>query len=110
MKKCFVISSNMHYLLPQLLPFDGRNPRSVAAIHHTQKPIELIKSADLVHFLPAYSPDLNPIFKGEGMLKEMRFKVLTEIVDFVETTFSTITEGDCYGWVEYACVYVCTAF
>ena len=52
------------YLLPHLLPF---NPRSVvvldnAAIHHTRRPIELIQSVGaLVHFLPPYSPDLNPI-------------------------------------------------
>ena len=55
------------HLLPYLLPFNGVNPRSVvlldnASIHHTARPVELIQSVGaLVHYLPAYSPDLNPI-------------------------------------------------
>ena len=56
-------------LLPHLLPFNfnGVNVRSVvlldnATIHHTRRPIELIQSVGaIVHFLPPYSPDLNPI-------------------------------------------------
>ena len=56
-------------LLPQLLPFNGTNPRSIvfldnASIHH----------GALVHFLPPYWPDLNPMeelfSKVKGVLKE----------------------------------------
>ena len=66
------------HLLPYLLPFNRVNPQIVvlldnASIHHTARPVELIQSVGaLVHYLPAYSPDLNPIeeivFKSEGML------------------------------------------
>ena len=46
------------YLLPQLLPFDGHNPRSIvvfynAAIHHVEPVIKLIEETGaLVMFLP----------------------------------------------------------
>lgn len=50
-------------LCPNLLPFDGINPRSVvimdnAAIHHTQAAIDAINATGaIVLFLPPYSPD-----------------------------------------------------
>ena len=55
------------YLQPQLLPFDGTNPKSVvildnAAIHHAHPAIELIEETGaLAVFLPPYSPDYMPI-------------------------------------------------
>lgn len=57
------------------LPFNGFNPLSVvlldnASIHHTTRPVELIQSVGaLVHYLPPYSPDLNPI---EEMFQKLR--------------------------------------
>ena len=54
------------HLLLHLLPFNGVNPLSVvlldnASIHHTARPVELIQRVGaLVHYLPAYSPDLQP--------------------------------------------------
>ena len=62
------------FLLPQLLPFNGSNSRSViildnTSIHHVPRAVRLIQSVGaIVHFLPAYSPDLNPI-------EELFFKV-----------------------------------
>lgn len=62
-------------LLPQLLPFNGTNPRSVvvmdnAAIHHVQNVVELIESTGaMVEFLPPYSPDLNPIEEAFSKVK-----------------------------------------
>ena len=56
-----------HTLLPLLQPFDGRNPHSVvvldnASIHKVQEVIELFSFLGvIIKFLPAYSPDLNPI-------------------------------------------------
>ena len=67
-------------LLPELLPFNGVNPRSVvildnASVHHVPHAVTLIQSVGaLVHFLPPYSPDLNPIeeffSKVKAVLKE----------------------------------------
>jgi len=55
------------YLLPQLQPFNGLNKQSVVvmdncSIHHIPDTIKMFEEVGaLVHFLPPYSPDLNPI-------------------------------------------------
>ena len=55
------------YLLPHLLPFNGINPHSVVvmdncSIHHVDNIVKSIQDVGaLVHFLPPYSPDLQPI-------------------------------------------------
>lgn len=104
------------YLLPHLLPFNGTNPRSVvlldnASIHHTDSAIKLIQSVGaLVHFLPPYSPDMNPIeelfSKVKGCLKENDAFIQTVeekgIMDFVEGAFDSVTQDDCYSWFEHA--------
>lgn len=103
-------------LLPKLMPFNGINPRSVvvmdnASIHHTRDAIELIQSVgSLVHFLPPYSPDLNPVeelfSKVKYSLKENDSVIQTvpesAIMDIVQAAFSTITDSDCFSWFEHA--------
>ena len=55
------------YLLPQLQPFNGTNPSSVVVmdnctIHHVPDIVQMIEEVGaVVHFLPPYSPDFNPI-------------------------------------------------
>ena len=103
-------------LLPQLMPFNGINPRSVvlldnASIHHTHRPIELIQSVGaLVHFIPPYSPDLDPVeelfSKVKACLKENDEAIQaadeSAVVDFVRAAFSTATPDDCYAWFKHA--------
>jgi len=103
-------------LLPQLMPFNGINPRNVvlmdnASIHHTSKAIELIQSIGaLVHFIPPYSPDLDPIeelfSKVKACLKENNEAIQAAderaIVDFVRAAFSTVMLDECYSWFEHA--------
>ena len=103
-------------LLPQLMPFNGINPRSVvlldnAYIHHTHRPIELIQSVGaLVHFIPPYSPDLDPVeelfSKVKVCLKENDEAIQaadeSAVVDFVCAAFSTATPDDCYAWFKHA--------
>ena len=54
-------------LIPELLPFDGSNPKSIVdmdscSIHHVQDVKDLFYDAGiLVFYLPPYSPNLNPI-------------------------------------------------
>jgi transposase len=104
------------HLLPHLLPFNGVNPRSVvildnASIHHTAGPVELIQSVGaLVHYLPAYSPDLNPIeemfSKVKACLQEndAAIQKVDErgVIDFVDAAFSTVCQEDIFGWYEHA--------
>lgn len=104
------------YLLPHLLPYNGINPRSVilldnATIHHTERAIKLIQSVGaIVHFLPPYSPDLNPIeelfSKVKACLKENDAAIqrIEEqgIIDFVQAAFSVVSKDDCFGWFNHA--------
>lgn len=53
-------------LIPEMLPFDGENPRSILVldnckIHHVAE-VEVVfqQAGILVIFLPPYSPDFNP--------------------------------------------------
>ena len=103
-------------LLPQLLPFNGTNPRSIvfldnASIHHVSHAVSLIQSVGaLVHFLPPYSPDLNPIeelfSKVKAVLKEsdQAIQGLGEecATDIVQAAFSSVTADDCIGWFQHA--------
>ena len=64
-------------LLPILMPFDNINPRSVvimdnASIHHVQEVSNLIETQAGVrlHYLPPYSPDLNP---AEGVFSQIKY-------------------------------------
>ena len=54
-------------VIPTLMPFNGTNPRSIiimdnCAIHHVPEVTDLIQQTGaLIYWLPAYSPDLNPM-------------------------------------------------
>ena len=106
-------------LLPQLMPFNGVNARSVVimdncSIHHTSKSLELIQSTGaLVHFLPPYSPDLSPIeelfSKVKACLREndraIEHTDSDTLMDFLYAAFYTVTPDDCFGWFQ-DCGYV----
>ena len=65
-----------NHLLPILQPFDGYNAKSVvvmdnASIHHVDSVVACINSVGaLVHFLPPYSLDFNPIESVFGEVKQ----------------------------------------
>ena len=62
-------------LLKHVMPFNGRNPSSVVildnvSIHHTNGVVQVLHSIGvLVHYLPPYSPDLNPIEEAFSKVK-----------------------------------------
>ena len=62
-------------LVPCLIPFNGANPNSVviadnASIYHVDRIVQIIQTVGaLVHFLPPYSPDLNPMEEGFSKIK-----------------------------------------
>ena len=101
-------------VLPQLLPFDGVNSNSVilmdnASIHHTDRVVSLISSVGaLVHFIPPYSPDLNPIeecfSKVKGYLKEHEHEIAdyNDVNEFVMRAFCTVTSDDCEQYFHHA--------
>ena len=99
-------------LIPNMLPFDGSSPRSVAvmdncSIHHADSVKKLFQQAGiLLIFLPPYSPDLNPIVIELAFAKVKRYlKENDELLQFapdplpiIRAAFNTITETDCNHW------------
>lgn len=102
-------------LLPTLMPFDGLNPNSVVildncSVHHVQGVVSMITEVGaLVHFLPPYSPDLNPIeecfSKVKSQLKSMETTYEDDLKTHILCAFSSITSEDCKGWISDSKVY-----
>ena len=102
-------------LLPTLMPFDGRNPNSIVildncSVHHVTGVASMITQVGaLVHFLPPYSPDLNPIEECFSKIKSLLKSMETTCQDDLETdvlaAFSCITPDDCQGWISDSAVY-----
>ena len=103
-------------LLPQLMPFDGKNPHSVVildncTIHHCEEAVQMIEEVGaIVHFLPPYSLDYNPIeeafskVKAEMKAMEKEAQVL-DIETVVLSAFSCITVSDCNQWIKDSVIY-----
>ena len=105
-------------LLPQLMPFNGSNPHSVVvmdncSIHHVHRIVKMIHEVGaLVHFLPPYSPDYNPIEEGFSKVKAC-LKLMDEEADYmfddheslVLSAFSLLTVKDCQKWIYNAGIY-----
>ena len=79
-------------LLPQLLPFsNGTNPTSAvimdnASIHHVEPAVRLIEEHGVIlHFLPPYSPDLDPI---EEAFQSISHDPMTLFFKFVKILIS----------------------
>lgn len=99
-------------LLPHLQQFNGVNPHSVVvmdncSIHHISGIVEMIEEVGaMVHFLPPYSPDLNPIelafSKVKSGIKDMELCMPNcDIETIMLAAFAAITEEDCQGWVAH---------
>jgi len=105
-------------LLPHLMPFDGKNPHSVVvldncSIHHIPGIVEMIQEVGaLVHFLPPYSPEYNPIEEAFPKVKsnlktmDMEADVFEDPENLVLAAFSSITPSDCQKWIDHAGIYI----
>ena len=100
-------------LVPRLMPFNGTNPNSTvildnASTHHVDHIVRTIQSVGaLVHFLPPYSPDLNPMKEGfskiKGYSKANEAAIPDcELENFILAGFASITKDDCIGWIKHA--------
>lgn len=106
-----------NFIEPHLMPFDGHNPHSIVvmdncSIHHLDEIVDMIHEVGaLVHFLPPYSPDFNPIenmfskLKGEVKAIEYQFEPSTDIDTVLLTALSSITTQDCINWIEACGLY-----
>ena len=105
------------YLLPKLLPFNGINPKSVvimdnATIHHVDSIVHTLESLGvLALFLPAYSPDMNPIEEAFAKVKstmkdnEVLLDAGMDLETLILMGFSAITAENCIGWMTHAGYY-----
>ena len=106
----FVQTSLLHHLMP----FDGYNPHSVVildncSIHHMEETVRMIEEIGaIVHFLPPYSPDFNPIEEAFSKVKAT-LKLLDQEADMGEdpqnlvlSAFTSITPEDCQSWIDHA--------
>ena len=101
-------------LLPKLSPFNGENAKSVvimdnASVHHVDSVVETFQQLGvLIHFLPPYSPDLNPIEESFSKLKSVMWaneQLLDSGLDIealILTGLSSITSDDCIAWINNA--------
>ena len=93
--------------------FDGVNPNSVivldnASIHHVDKVVQSLKNTGvMVHFLPPYCPDLNPVEEAFSKVKSI-LKSNEGAMDYLDTktavltAINSITEHDCKQWIMHA--------
>ena len=101
-------------LIPNMLPFNGSNPRSIllldnCSVHHSREVKDLLDRAGiLVFFLPPFSPDLNPIEElfsyVKGFLKkhDELLQVLIDPVDIIRSAFESVTPQQCNGWITHS--------
>lgn len=101
-------------LIPNMMPFDGINSRSIAvmdnlSVHHVRVIVELFTNANiLVQFLPPYSPDLNPIEETFSYIKsylkkhEAILQCVPNPINIISAAFDSITALQCQSWISHS--------
>ena len=104
-------------LVKILMPFDGVNKNSVVimdncSIHHTKEVVDAIEDTGaILHFLPPYSPDYNPIENAFSKVKavmksmELEMQVLEDIDTIIYAAFSSVSSNDCKEWIKASGIY-----
>ena len=98
-------------LLPQLQPFDGLAMHSIVIMDNLSvQPILTIlnDSGIVVHFLPPYSPDLNPIEEAFSYIKSY-LKLHEDVLDatndpfpLIHAAIDSITSHMCKQWITHS--------
>lgn len=98
-------------LIPQMLPFDGSNKRSIAildncSVHHISEVAEEFRRAGiLVIYLPPYSPDYMPIelcFSYVKYYLKSHDEILQAVRDprvIIKSAFDSVTKEQCSNWI-----------
>ena len=99
------------------MPFNGINENSVVildncAIHHVAYVTELITDVGaLIHYLPPYSPDYNPIKWCFSKVKavmpsyEKEMEAVEDIELIALAAFASVTDKDCDNWITDSEIY-----
>ena len=59
----------------------------------------------MIHFLPPYSPDLNPIEFSKVKSQLQSVKTLDDTEAAVLASFATLSVQDCRNWIAHSGVY-----
>ena len=98
-------------LIPQMLPYDGNNPRSIAvmdncSIHHIQPVLDLFRAMGIVVlFLPPYSPDIMPIELLFSYIKYYLkdhyeiWQAMDHPTVLLQAAFDSINPESCNNWI-----------
>jgi len=75
--------------------------------HHVKEVRTLLQGAGMkLLYLPAYSPDLNPIenmwSKIKAILRKLKIRLLPQLPHGIAQAFSLIRPSDCAGWFSAA--------
>ena len=100
-------------LIPVLMPFKGHNPISIVimdyvSVHKGARVQELTNGVGaLLRFLPAYSPDLNPIeevfAEVKGYLKANGvFKATSSPKTLINLVFSSVPKDNCVSYIHHS--------
>ena len=105
-------------LITKLMPFNnGMNPNSVVvldncSVHHVDEVSQALDDCGvIIHFLPPYSPDYNPIelafSKAKYLIKSMEreMQVINDLETIVLAAFASITSTDCQAWINSIGIY-----
>ena len=100
----------LDYLKNVLLPTLRRDDVVVMdnmRTHHVKEVKELFQEAGIkLLYLPAYSPDLNPIEKMwsklKSILRKLKIRSLPWLPQGIAMAFSQICPSDCFGWFSAA--------
>lgn len=92
-------------LLPTLRPGDIVVMDNLSA-HKNARTIALIEQAAAeVRFLPAYSPDLNPIemmwSKVKALLRKAQARTHSDLLSAVASSLASVTPQDTLGWFSH---------
>lgn len=71
--------------------------------HHSKEVKKVLEDLKIkVIFLPAYSPDFNPIEKMwskiKSVLRKLKVRTLDNLSNAIDSAFSLISPSDCHGW------------
>ena len=80
-----------------------------ASIHHTDKVVStILATGAMLRFLPAYSPDLNPLEESFAKVKaflkasEVTYDTTSSPRLVLTMAFNTISQTDCHGYITHA--------
>ena len=106
------------HFIPQLISYDGINPHSIVIMDNSRySPCPWGREVHqdlgaLIHFLPPYSPDFNPIEETFSKVKLSMKSIEKELVHTSDCeallllSFLQVTPEDCQAWICNCGIYI----